>query len=95
MTYPDNQDGSVSQSQLRAIVERIERMHEERQNLADDLKEIYAEAKGNGFDVPTIKAVVKARSQDPNEASERQAIFDLYMTALGHGLAHVHEGDDE
>jgi uncharacterized protein (UPF0335 family) len=94
MNYPANTE-AVESSQLRSIVERIERMHEERQNLADDLKEIYAEAKGNGFDVPTIKAVVKARSQDPNEASERQAIFDLYMTALGHGLAHVHEGDDQ
>lgn len=94
MNYPANTE-SVEASQLRAIVERIERMHEERKAIADDIKEIYAEAKGNGFDVPTIKAVVKARSQDPTEASERQAIFDLYMTALGHGLAHVHEGDDE
>lgn len=93
MTYPANTE-SVAADQLRSIVERVERMHEERKNLADDLKEIYAEAKGNGFDVPTIKAVVKARSQDPTEASERQAIFELYMSALGHGLAHVHEGDD-
>jgi uncharacterized protein (UPF0335 family) len=93
VTYPANTE-SVAADQLRSIVERVERMHEERKNLADDLKEIYAEAKGNGFDVPTIKAVVKARSQDPTEASERQAIFELYMSALGHGLAHVHEGDD-
>jgi uncharacterized protein (UPF0335 family) len=86
-----NESNGIAASQLRTIVERIERMHEERKAIADDIKESYAEAKGNGFDVPTIKAVVKARGQDANERMEAEALFDLYMSALSGSHVHVRE----
>ncbi len=75
--------GTVADDQLRAFVERLERMHEERKAIADDIKEIYAEAKGNGFDVPALKTILKIRAMDHSERMEREAIVDLYLTALG------------
>jgi len=80
---------AVAQDQLRAFVERLERMHEERKAIADDIRDIYAEAKGNGFDVPTLKTVLKIRSQDHAERMEREALLDLYLGALGM-VSHVH-----
>jgi uncharacterized protein (UPF0335 family) len=91
MTYPSN--APVEQSQLRSIVERIERMHEERKAIADDIAEIYAEAKANGFDVKVLREVIRIRAKDPAELSEHQAILDLYLTALGGPHVHLHEGD--
>lgn len=88
MTYPANTE-AVESSQLRSIVERIERMHEERKAIADDISEIYKEAKGNGFDVKVLREVIRIRSKDQAELSEHQAILDLYLTALGsHVRAH-------
>jgi uncharacterized protein (UPF0335 family) len=72
-----------AKDQLRSIVERIERLEEEKQALADDIKEVYAEAKGNGFSAPTIRAVVRLRKQDDAERQEKEALLDLYMQALG------------
>ena len=74
---------SVAQDQLRAFVERIERMEEEKRAIADDIKEIYAEAKGNGFDVKVLRQIIRIRKQDHNERLEQEAILDLYMAALG------------
>ena len=74
---------SFAKEQLRSIVERIERLEEEKQALADDIKEVYAEAKGNGFDTKTLRQVVRLRKQDMAERQEREAILDLYMHALG------------
>ena len=82
MSYPSNTD-SVAQDQIRAFVERIERMHEERKAIADDIKDIYAEAKGNGFDIPALKHVIKLRAQDEADRNEFEAIVGLYMDALG------------
>lgn len=76
-------DNSTAGKQLRSIVERIERLAEEKQTLADDIKEIYAEAKGNGFDTKTLRRVVAARKKDASERQEADALFDLYMHALG------------
>jgi uncharacterized protein (UPF0335 family) len=76
-------DESVAQDQLRAIIERIERMEEEKAAISEDLKEIYAEAKGNGFDVKVIRQIVRIRKQDHAERMEQEAILELYMTALG------------
>lgn len=76
-------DQGVARDQLRAFVERIERLEEEKQTIADDIKEIYAEAKGNGFDVKVLRQVVRIRKQDKNERMEQEAILDLYMHALG------------
>jgi len=74
---------SVAQDQLRAFIERIERMEEEKAAIADDIKEIYAEAKGNGFDTKVIREIVRIRKQDANERQEHEAILELYMAALG------------
>lgn len=74
---------SVAQDQLRAFIERIERMEEEKKAIADDIKEIYGEAKGNGFDVKVLRQIVRIRKQDHNERMEQEALLDLYMAALG------------
>ncbi len=74
---------SVAQDQLRAIIERIERMEEEKAAISEDIKEIYAEAKGNGFDVKVLRQIVRIRKQDHNERMEQEALLDLYMSALG------------
>jgi uncharacterized protein (UPF0335 family) len=74
---------SVAQDQLRAFVERIERMEEEKKAIADDIKEIYSEAKGNGFDTKVLRQIIRIRKQDHAERMEQEAILDLYMAALG------------
>ena len=74
---------SVAQDQLRAFIERIERMEEEKKAISDDIKEIYAEAKGNGFDTKVLRQIVRIRKQDANERLEQEALLDLYMSALG------------
>jgi uncharacterized protein (UPF0335 family) len=74
---------TVAAGQLRAFVERIERMHEEAKTITDDLAEIYAEAKGVGFDTKAIRTIVKLRKQDLAERQEEEAIVDLYKAALG------------
>lgn len=81
MTYPSND--SVAQDQIRAFVERVERFNEEIKALNDDKKEIFAEAKGNGFDIPALKHVIKLRAQDHADRMEREALVELYMSALG------------
>ena len=73
----------VAQGQLRSIIERIERLEEEKKALADDVKEVYAEAKGNGFDVKILRKVITLRKKDTVEREEEQAMIDLYLNALG------------
>ena len=80
-------EDSVAQDQLRAFVERIERMEEEKAAIAADIRDIYAEAKGNGFDVKVLRQVVKIRKQDHSERMEQEAILELYMQALGMAIA--------
>ena len=80
-------EDSVSQDQLRAFIERIERMEEEKSAIAADIKEIYAEAKGNGFDTKILRQIVRIRKQDHNERMEQEAILELYMQALGMATA--------
>lgn len=76
-------EDSVAQDQLRAFIERIERMEEEKAAIAADIKEIYAEAKGNGFDTKILRKIVGIRKQDANERAEQEALLELYMSALG------------
>jgi uncharacterized protein (UPF0335 family) len=76
-------NASFAKDQLRSIVERIERLEEEKQALAGDIKEIYAEAKANGFDAKTLRQVVRLRKTDTAERMEQAALLDLYMHALG------------
>lgn len=82
MPYPANQE-PVAQDQLRAFIERVERMSEEAEAIKADIREIYAEAKGNGFDVKIMRRLVNLRKQDANERMEQEALLELYMSALG------------
>lgn len=74
---------TVAAGQLRGIIERIERLEEEKKTVADDIREVYAEAKGTGFDTPAIRTLIKLRKQDRAEREEREMILDLYKSALG------------
>lgn len=73
---------SFAKDQLRTIVERVERLEEEKKALSGDIREVYAEAKGNGFDVAIVRQVVKIRAMDGTERDEREALLDLYLSAL-------------
>ncbi|WP_340109806.1 DUF2312 domain-containing protein [Pikeienuella sp. HZG-20] len=74
---------TVAADQLRSIVERIERLEEEKREIADQVKEVYAEAKGNGFDVKTLRTVISLRKKKAEEREEEEAMLDLYLHALG------------
>jgi len=76
-------EDSVAQDQLRAFIERIERLEHEKTAISADIKEIYAEAKGNGFSSPILRQIVKIRKMDANERMENEALLDLYLSALG------------
>jgi uncharacterized protein (UPF0335 family) len=73
----------VARDQLRTIIERIEKLEEEKTAIAGDIKEVYAEAKANGFDTKTLRRVVQIRRQDSAERQEQEALLDLYLHALG------------
>jgi uncharacterized protein (UPF0335 family) len=74
---------SVAGDQLRTIIERVERLEQEKRELAEDIKEVYGEAKGNGFDTAVIRAIVRRRKEDAEKRKEREAIMDVYLNALG------------
>ncbi|MHA6642873.1 DUF2312 domain-containing protein [Mesorhizobium sp. A623] len=74
---------TVAAGQLRAFIERIERLEEEKKTIADDIKEVYAELKGTGFEPKAVRTIIRLRKQDQNERAEAEAILDLYMAALG------------
>ncbi|MET3661421.1 DUF2312 domain-containing protein [Aquamicrobium ahrensii] len=74
---------TVAAGQLRAFIERIERLEEEKKTIADDIKEVYAEAKGTGFDTKAIRTLVRLRKKDQAEREEEESILDLYKAALG------------
>lgn len=70
-------------AQLKGIVERIERLEEDKAAIANDIKDIYSEAKGNGFDTRAIRTIIRLRKQDANERQEQETILETYMKALG------------
>jgi uncharacterized protein (UPF0335 family) len=72
-----------AKDQLKAFVERVERLEEEKKTIADDVRDVYAEAKANGYDVKALRTVVKLRKQDVNERKEQEAILETYLHALG------------
>jgi uncharacterized protein (UPF0335 family) len=74
---------TTAQGQLKAIIERIERLEEDKAAVAGDLKEVYAEAKGNGFDVKILRKVIRLRKQDTAKRQEEEALIDLYLSAIG------------
>ena len=73
----------TAQSQLKAIVERIERLEEDKAAIATDLKEVFAEAKGNGYDTKTLRKVIRWRKQDTAKRQEEEALMELYLSAIG------------
>ena len=79
----DIRQTTVAAGELRQFVERIERLEEEKKAVADQIKEVMAEAKGRGYDVKTLRKIVSLRKKDPEERSEEEALLDLYMSALG------------
>jgi uncharacterized protein (UPF0335 family) len=72
-----------AKDQLKAIIERIERLEEEKKTISDDIRDVYAEAKGTGFDVKALRTIVRLRKQDANERAEQETILETYMQALG------------
>ncbi len=74
---------AAAQGRLKSFLERIEKLEEDRAAVGEDLKEVYAEAKGEGFDTKTIRAVVRLRKQDKVKRDEAQALLDLYLSAIG------------
>ena len=74
---------SIDSGHLKAFIERIERLEEEKKALSDDIKDVYAEAKGNGFDVKIMRKIISIRRQDRAKRQEEEEILDLYLSALG------------
>ena len=73
----------IAKDHLKAFVERIERLEEEKKAIADDIRDVYAEAKGNGFDIKALRTIVRLRKQDKDERAEQETILQTYMLALG------------
>jgi uncharacterized protein (UPF0335 family) len=82
-------DGSVDSvteattARLRSFIERLERLEEEKKEIAEQIKEVFAEAKGEGFDVSALRKILRLRKQDPDDRAEEEAVLELYMSALG------------
>ena len=75
--------GNISAERLRSLIERIERLEEERKALSSDIKDIFAEAKSAGFDVKVMRQVIRLRKQEPAEIEEQETLLDVYRRALG------------
>jgi uncharacterized protein (UPF0335 family) len=80
---PESETGGIAGDRLRSIIERIERLEEERKALASDIKDIYAESKSAGFDVKVIRQLITLRRKEPAEVEEQETLLDLYKRALG------------
>ena len=76
-------EGAVAADQLRLFIERIERLEEEKKGIADDVKDVYAEAKSTGFDTKTMRAIVRLRKLEAHARQEMDALLETYRTALG------------
>lgn len=74
---------ATAQGRLRSIIERLERLEQDKQDVMSDMKEVFAEAKGEGYDVKTLRKVIRIRKQDKAKRQEEEAILDLYLSALG------------
>ena len=75
--------GGVAGERLKSFIERIERLEEEKKALSDDIRDVYAEAKGTGFDVKVMRQIVKIRKMDKDDLDEQEALLDTYLHALG------------
>ena len=76
-------NSSVAKDQLKSIIERVERLTEEKDAIASDVRDVYSEAKGNGYDVKAIRTIIKMRKQDAADRAEQEAILETYLHALG------------
>ncbi|HVL78923.1 MAG TPA: DUF2312 domain-containing protein [Sphingomicrobium sp.] len=76
-------DGTVAADQLRLFIERIERLEEEKKGIADDIRDVYSEAKANGYDTKTMRAIVRLRRMEANARQEADALMETYRSALG------------
>lgn len=79
----DSAVGGIAVDRLRSIIERVERLEEERKALAGDIKDIFTEAKSAGFDVKVIRKIISLRKQEPAEVEEQETLLDIYRRALG------------
>ena len=79
----EDQATSFAKDQLKSIIERIERLEEEKKTISDDIRDVYAEAKGNGFDTKVLRTIIRMRKQDANERAEQETILETYLQALG------------
>lgn len=79
----DDEAHSFAKGQLKAIIERIEKLEEEKKAISDDIADVYGEAKGNGFDVKALRTIIRIRKQDSEERQEAETILETYMQALG------------
>ena len=82
-TGPGHMDNSIAADQLKAIIERIERLEEEKKALAEDIKEVFAEAKGTGFDIKIMRQILKIRKMDKDDLDEQETLLEVYKRALG------------
>ena len=74
---------TIAADQLRLFIERIERLEEEKKGMADDIRDVYSEAKGQGYDTKTMRAIVRLRKMEKNARDEQEALLDTYKAALG------------
>ena len=79
----ESNTGGIAADRLLSLIERVERLEEERKALGSDIKDIFAEAKSAGFDVPVIRQLLRLRKQEPSEVAEQESLLDLYRRALG------------
>lgn len=79
----DSLVGDNVKAQLKSLIERIERLEQEKKQMSEDVKDIFAEAKGAGFDVKALRSIIKLRKQDPDERNEAETVLETYMQALG------------
>ncbi len=77
--------GGITGERLRSLIERIERLEEEKKALSDDIREVFAEAKADGFDVKTMRQVIRLRKLEVNDRQEQEALLQTYLSALGMG----------
>ena len=75
--------GGIAGERLRSLIERIERLEEEKRTLAEDIKEVFAEAKGNGFDTKIMRQIIRIRRMDKDDLDEQETLLDIYKRALG------------
>ncbi|MFV3129820.1 DUF2312 domain-containing protein [Niveispirillum sp. KHB5.9] len=80
---PSNDVGGIAADRLRSFIERIERLEEEKKGIQDDIKDIYAEAKGTGFDTKVMRQIIRIRKMAKEDRQEMDALLDLYKAALG------------